>query len=319
MAIPIDRRRVIVAGLLSAGIVGAARESVARTRAMTANPKRGAKEEANTALLHRWYDQMWSNMNFALIPNLAGPVYVRHHSLAATDRITADQYVRLAGAAEPGGKVVDFAYRLVADGDYVGSIGRMVFASGHEWNWVQLFRIEDGKLVETWLPGMGGNDPRTYPTPKTAWVGDEVPKMGPATGNKAILTRWYDQMWAKCDFDLIPEIAGPIYTRNDTGGPHRAYTAEQYRDTLKAVGKDWKISDFKYFLIGEKDLVIAVGTWKMGSGRQWDWVQAFRIQNGKMVETWLPALGGTDPAIVHRPTAKWDRSVIPAPFNSPRP
>ena len=143
--------------------------------------------------------------------------------------------------------------------------------------------------------------------------------MGPAPGNKAILTRWYDQMWAKCDFDLIPEIAGPIYTRNDTGGPHRAYTAEQHRDTLKAVGKDWKISDFRYFLIGEDDLVIAVGTWKMGARRQWDWVQAFRIQNGKMVETWLPALGGTDPAIVHRPTAKWDRSVIPAPFNSPGP
>lgn len=317
-----NRRYVTMAGFVAALALGVGKgfAALARPAPSASSPHPGgSKEAANTALMHRWYDEMWSNMNFALIPDLAGPVYVRHHSLAATDHIPAEQYVRLAGAAEPGGKVVDFNYRLVADGDYVGSIGRMVFSSGHEWNWVQMFRIADGKLVETWLPGMGGNDPRTYPRPQMAWVGTEVPEMGPAIGNKAILKRWYDDMWAKCDFDLIPEIAGPIYTRNDTGGPHRAYTAEQYRDTLKAVGKDWKITDFKYFLISEGDLVIAIGSWKMGAGRQWDWVQAFRIEHGKMVETWLPALGGTDPAVRHHPEAKWDRSVIPAPFYSPRP
>lgn len=318
MAMNMDRS-VTGAGLLSAMIVGGGNGYSAQAGSAPHNDRSPSKEDANKALLHRWYNEMWSNMNFELIPNLAGPVYIRHHSLAATDRIPAAQYVHLAAAAEPGGRVLDFNYRLVAEGDYVGSIGRMVFDSGHQWDWVQMFRIENGKLVETWLPGMGGTDPRTYPRPQAAWVGNEMPQMGAASGNKAILARWYDQMWSPCNFDLIPEIAGPIYTRNDTGGPHRAYTAEEYRDTLKAVGKDWRISDFSYFLIGEADLVIAIGTWKLGAGRQWDWVQAFRIQDGKMVETWLPALGGSDPAIQHTPDAKWHRTVIPTPFDSPRP
>ena len=33
--------------------------------------------------------------------------------------------------------------------------------------------------------------------------------------NKAVLRRWYDEMWTHCAFDLIPEIAGPSYTRHD--------------------------------------------------------------------------------------------------------
>jgi predicted SnoaL-like aldol condensation-catalyzing enzyme len=288
-------------------------------RAATPIGTGATNEERNKALLHRWYDEMWAQMNFALIPTLAGPVYMRHHARGASDPIQAEDYARIAGASEPGAKVVDFNYRLIAEGDYVGSIGRMVFDNGHQWDWVQMFRIEGGKLVETWLPGMGGTDPRTYPRKEAAWVGGETPKKGPATGAKAVLTRWYDEMWANCDFDLIPQIAGPIYTRNDFSGAKRALTAEQYRDALKRADRGWNITDFDYFLISEGDLVIAIGTWKMGEGRQWDWVQAFRIADGKMVETWLPAMGGTDPNAVHTPASKWDRSVIPAPFNSPKP
>ncbi len=277
------------------------------------------REDANKTILRLWYDEMWAQTHFDLIPSLAGPIYMRHHSRGASDPIPAQEYVRMAAGTEPGAKVVDFNYRLVAEGDYVGSIGRMVFDSGHQWDWVQMFRLADGRMVETWLPGMGGTDPRTYPRREAAWVGGEVPKMGPATGPKAILARWYDQMWAKCDFDLIPQIAGPIYTRHDLAGARRALTAEQYRDTLKTVGGNWRITDFDYFLISEGDLVVAIGTWKMGGNLQWDWVQAFRIEGGKMVETWLPAMGGTDPKAIHTAASKWDRSIIPAPFHSPKP
>ena len=59
--------------------------------------------------------------------------------------------------------------------------------------------------------------------------------------NKAVLRRWYDEMWAHCAFDLVPEIAGPTYTRHDFGGT-RTVTAEEYRDSLRATVKNWKIS-----------------------------------------------------------------------------
>ena len=61
--------------------------------------------------------------------------------------------------------------------------------------------------------------------------------MSLAEDNKAILRRWYDEMWAHCNFDLIPEIAGPSYTRHDVVG-ERTVTAEEYRDQLNASSKD---------------------------------------------------------------------------------
>ncbi|WP_344417142.1 nuclear transport factor 2 family protein [Pseudonocardia ailaonensis] len=299
---------------------GAASGITAESTAVARGEAMGAKEGANTALMRRWYDEMWAEMNFALIPELAGPIYVRHHSRGATDPIRAEDYARIAAAGAPGTAVTDFAYRLVADGDHVGSIGRMEFDTGVQWDWVQLFRIEDGRIVETWLPGMGGNSPRVYPNADAAWTGAEVPEStGAATGTKAVLARWYDEMWAKCAFDLVPAIAGPVYLRHDMSGAANPLTSEQYRDALTRVGADWEISDFRYFLIGQDDLVIATASWTMGKGRQWDWVQAFRIADGRMVETWLPALGGTDPMIRHSPDTRWPREVIPAPFHAPRP
>jgi predicted SnoaL-like aldol condensation-catalyzing enzyme len=317
--LPAFNRRDVAVTLIAAVTLAAGDSFAKGGGTMTVSEGLGTKEAANKALLRRWYDDMWAEMNFALIPTLAGPIYMRHHARGASDPIPAEEYARIAGASEPGARVIDFNYRLIAEGDYVGSIGRMRFDNGHQWDWVQMFRIEGGKLVETWLPGMGGTDPRTYPRREAAWVGSEVPKQGPETGAKAVLSRWYDEMWSNCAFDLIPEIAGPIYTRHDISGATRPLSAEQYRDALKAADRNWKITDFDYFLIAEGDLVVAIGTWKMGEGRQWDWVQAFRIADGKMVETWLPAMGGTDRGVIHTPSSKWDRSVIPAPFNSPKP
>jgi predicted SnoaL-like aldol condensation-catalyzing enzyme len=107
--------------------------------------------------------------------------------------------------------------------------------------------------------------------------------------NKAVLRRWYDEMWSNLDFDLIPELAGPTYTRHDVRGT-RSVTAEEYRDELLPVKGQWTISDFHYFLMAEGDYVTAIGTWKINGAMQWDWVQTFRLENGKLVETWLPAM-----------------------------
>jgi predicted SnoaL-like aldol condensation-catalyzing enzyme len=106
--------------------------------------------------------------------------------------------------------------------------------------------------------------------------------------NKALMHRWYDEMWAHCNFDLIPELAGPSYTRHDVVG-ERTVTAEEYRDQLNASSKDWEVSNFHYWLMAEADFVTAIGTWTINGTMTWDWVQTFRIENGRIAETWLPA------------------------------
>ena len=80
--------------------------------------------------------------------------------------------------------------------------------------------------------------------------------------NKALMRRWYDEMWANLDFERIPELAGPIYTRHDLRGT-RSVTAEEYRDEVLPMKGQWEITDFKYFLMAEGDYVTSIGTWKI--------------------------------------------------------
>ena len=54
--------------------------------------------------------------------------------------------------------------------------------------------------------------------------------------------------------------------------------------------------------MAEGDYVTAIGTWLVNGAMRWDWVQTFRIANGRIVETWLPAMATE---------GKWSRADIP--------
>ncbi len=99
---------------------------------------------------------------------------------------------------------------------------------------------------------------------------------------------------------VVPEIAGPIYTRHEANGT-RQVTAEEYRDALAGNLSNAVVEDLRYRLIAEDDRVVAIGTWKI-DGQQWDWVQAFRVEGGKLVETWLSGInfdGQWGPDVLH--------------------
>lgn len=105
---------------------------------------------------------------------------------------------------------------------------------------------------------------------------------------KAVLRRWYDEMWGQQNWRLVTEIAGPTYTRHETGGT-TVLSAEEYQAIVQGVCDNMTVSDLVYDLIGEGDRVVALGQWKL-DGDQWDWVQAFRVEHGKIVETWLSGI-----------------------------
>ena len=115
---------------------------------------------------------------------------------------------------------------------------------------------------------------------------------------KVLLRRWYDEMWGQARPELIPELAGPLYTRHEMGGT-RVVSAEEYRDQTAAVLTQLSFDDLRYGLVAEGDKVCAIGTWRVRSGadaadsegKQWDWVQLFRAEEGRLVETWLSGIG----------------------------
>ena len=110
-----------------------------------------------------------------------------------------------------------------------------------------------------------------------------------ADATKALLRRWYDEMWAAKNAELILELVGPTYTRHEMGGT-RVVTAQEYRDQTSAVMAAVEIEDMRYALVGEGDKICAVGSWRF-NGAPWDWVQLFRAEEGRLVETWLSGIG----------------------------
>jgi len=105
--------------------------------------------------------------------------------------------------------------------------------------------------------------------------------------NKAVLTRWYDEMWQKRKFkELMPELAGPEYTRHEPDGT-RVVTNDQYAEELTKLSERFPPYEAKYDLIADQDKVAVVGTMKMEKNLM-HWVQIFRLEKGKLVETWFP-------------------------------
>ncbi|MBW1885141.1 MAG: nuclear transport factor 2 family protein [Deltaproteobacteria bacterium] len=120
-----------------------------------------------------------------------------------------------------------------------------------------------------------------------------------ADETKALLHRWYGEMWSQGRAELIPELAGPRYTRHEMGGT-RIVSAEEYRDQTAAFLAKVTIDDLRYGMVAEGDKVCVIGSWRFTgpaegdatpSARHWDWVQMFRAENGKLVETWLSGIG----------------------------
>ena len=109
-----------------------------------------------------------------------------------------------------------------------------------------------------------------------------------AEESKAVLRRWYDEMWSQRNADLILELVGPTYTRHESGST-RVVTAREYRDQTHGLMQSVKISDMQYALLAEGDMVVAIGSWKF-NGQEWGWVQAFRVAEGRLVETWLSGI-----------------------------
>ncbi len=106
---------------------------------------------------------------------------------------------------------------------------------------------------------------------------------------RRVLQRWYDDMWFAKNWELVSELAGPVYTRHETHGTAEV-TTEDYQAIVRSVCESMEITDGRYRLIVEDDHAAAIGSWKL-DGKQWDWVQSFRVADGRLVETWLSGVG----------------------------
>jgi general stress protein 26/predicted SnoaL-like aldol condensation-catalyzing enzyme len=122
-------------------------------------------EEKNKAVVHRWVDEMYAERRFDLMPELAGPLYIRHES-SGTSTVTIEEHMKKTIERYGGPERIEGSeqsYQLFAEGDKVCMIGTYKgYRKGGEsdrdvYNFVQVFRLKDGKIVETWFPGFVKN------------------------------------------------------------------------------------------------------------------------------------------------------------------
>ena len=116
-------------------------------------------EERNKAVIRRWVDEMYAEARWELVNELAGPLYIRHEP-TGTFTVTVEEQMELlkerwSGREEAQSR--EYSYQLIAEGDKVCMMGTFKgYRIGGEkddvYHYVQVFRLEDGKIVETWGP-----------------------------------------------------------------------------------------------------------------------------------------------------------------------
>jgi len=118
-------------------------------------------EEKNKAVIHQWIDEMYGEGRFEMMPELAGPLYLRHEK-TGTFTVDVKDYWKVLknryGGADQATKS-KHSYQYIAEGDKVCIFGtykgyRKGGTSDFDvYSGVQVFRLEAGKIVETWFPG----------------------------------------------------------------------------------------------------------------------------------------------------------------------
>ena len=122
---------------------------------------RGA--EAIPPLFAQWIEDVWHHGRLELVPQVIGPQYVRHEG-DRTRTVTPAEYAEEIAATRQVLPDVRFLiHDCAAVGDRLWTRWTMVGTSTQSGQVVrrmaaQVYRIEDGRLVETWaimLPGDG--------------------------------------------------------------------------------------------------------------------------------------------------------------------
>src|ERR1043165_9210404 len=121
----------------------------------------------------------------------------------------------------------------------------------------------------------------------------------PTEENKAVVRRFYEEVWGKGNYDAADEIFAPDYIRHDLRpGNAMAGPAGQ-----KKIAADFRaaFSDLRMqidLIVGEGDFVVArwttegtnTGAWgsipATGKHARFAGVNIFRIVNGKVAELW---------------------------------
>ena len=270
-----------------------------------------ATEQRNIQTLGRWYREMWGECNAELVTELVSTRYFRHDMTGANNLLTAKEYQAIVRMGSEGREVEDFTYYLVAEGDYVGALGRYIRDGNDQWDWVQLFRLEDGLLSETWLPSMGGNEVRAFASGNNVWVGTELPASypNPASANKVAVRGMFEALG---DGKSIADFFAASVRWHDMLDSDVSLSPVEVNDRVSAWLRGDKAENMQLFLIEQANVVFCGLHWRLGEDRRsWDWVCAFRLEDNRIAQAWLDGINGSVVPVQQSVDVLWGADVLP--------
>src|ERR1051325_10070767 len=117
--------------------------------------------------------------------------------------------------------------------------------------------------------------------------------------NKALVRRFYDEVWNRGNVAVVDEVFAPVYQPHDTSalrlpGAERADEQKKVAEFVRSTFSDFSLTP--EFLVAEGDRVVARWTLRgkptglisiLAAGRvETSGVNIFRFENGKGVEIW---------------------------------
>ena len=112
--------------------------------------------------------------------------------------------------------------------------------------------------------------------------------------NKAIISRFYEEVWNKGNLALIDELIAPAFV-NHSAGSEEGSDRESFKQTISKVRADLRFHHTIEELIAEGDTVVArltghgeTGGGESSSGERFTavGVAIWKLHNGRMVERW---------------------------------
>jgi hypothetical protein len=244
--------------------------------------------DSNKHVVRRWLDQLGGDRadQPRAVPVIChDPAGTRLLATQADERVLRQELEpQMAGPVER-------SYSLLSENDLVAVLGMGNQRDGRRSShWVQLCRVRDGQVEETWVSG-SARDVDWGPLPDEPLV-----RAGTEDTNKRTVQRWWDEMYSERRFEeLMFELAGPEYIRHEATGSWTT-TIQQHLQRVQGLyspGQTHQPLRISYGLVADGDRVAGWGTMRGYRGGETSadgvnsFVQMFRVANGRLVETWF--------------------------------
>ena len=194
------------------------------------------------------------------------------HEVTNSTELTREQWIKdLAETRKERGPCTIHQIELFGQRDKVVAIYSLR-TSTEPMSAIQIFRVANNKIAEAW--------PFRF-VRGALWSWDpDITGDTDVKSNAEAFAPWYEDVYATVNWKRVPELTGPRFIRHER--TEFEMTQEEYSQRLRKLFERVGPRKFDYEVVAGRDKVAVIAKSPEGV----NFVQAWRIRDGKLVESW---------------------------------